>query len=231
MLIVFDCESAAGSPCSHVQGRKHSLAVVRMPDHLLSEYAKARLSPHVAIIAVTPSVNDPFGALAYQTYNNFIITTDEIADSIHASGGAKSKAKIIRTPASRWPTAWNTDFAGAQEREDAALVLEAAALFRVDEKFVRASVDDYLGKKSAGSISLAKKFKGVSFYNDASSERPLATLAALRSLSAESFAGDPNGGTILVMGGASTDADYGPLLRNVSQYAKAVVPVPGAQAR
>lgn len=224
---ILDCESSVGSLALLAKAKKDSVVIVRMPDYLLAEYGKARLSPHVAIMAAAPSLLDPFAALAYQTYNNFLITTDEIADRIHDGGDHRSKAKIIRTPASRLPRSWSMAFA-EHEREDAALVFEAATLFKVDERFVRASVEDYLGKKSAGTIALVKKVKGVAFYDDSSSEQPIATLAALRSLSAGSFAGDPNGGTILIMGGASTEADYEPLLKTVSQYARAVVLVPGS---
>src|ERR1019366_6602586 len=94
-----------------------------------------------------------------------------------------NKAKIIRTRASRVPAEWGITFKGEYEREDAALVLETAFLFKIDEKFVRAAASDYTEKKSPGSIIFVKKIKNISFYDDSSSERPEATLAALRALS------------------------------------------------
>jgi UDP-N-acetylmuramoylalanine--D-glutamate ligase len=73
---------------------------------------------------------------------------------------------------------------------------------------------------------LVKKAKNVSFYDDSSSERPEATLAALKALSSSSS--DPTTATILIMGGAETGADYDLLLKNIAQYAKSVVLVPGS---
>jgi UDP-N-acetylmuramoylalanine-D-glutamate ligase len=201
-----------------------------MPNHFLAEYAKARLSPSVAVIAVAPSTQDSFSALsqtlAHQTYNSFIVTTDDIADMIHNSDEHHNKSKIIRTRASRVPAEWGISFKGEYEREDAALVLETAFLFKIDEKFVRDAALDYADKKSPGSIIFVKKVKNVSFYDDSSSERPLATLAALRALSSSST--DPGTATILIMGGAETGANYDLLLRNISQYAKVLVLVPGS---
>ena len=206
------------------------MILVRMPDHSLAEYAKSRISPSVAVIAVAPSTPEPFSdlskTLCHQTYNSFIVTTDDIADMIHNSDEHRNKAKIIRTRAGRVPAEWGIAWKGEHEREDAALVLETASLFKIDEKFVRDAVVDYTEKKSPGSIILVKKSKNVSFYDDSSSERPEATLAALKALSSSSS--DPTTATILIMGGAETGADYELLLKNIAQYAKVVVLVPGS---
>ena len=227
---VIDCESSGGSLAILSRIKKDGLVIVRIPDHFLAEYGKARLSPSVAVIAVAPSTPDSFSALtqtlAYQTYNSFIVTTDDIADMIHNSDEHHNKAKIIRTRASRVPAEWGISFKGEYEREDAALVLETAFLFKIDEKFVRDAAMDYAEKKSPGSIICVKKVKNVSFYDDSSSERPIATMAALRALSSSSS--DPSTATILIMGGAETGADYDLLLKNISQYAKVLVLVPGS---
>ena len=66
----------------------------------------------------------------------------------------------------------------------------------------------------------------MAFYDDSSSERPEATLAALKALSSSSS--DPTTATILIMGGAETGADYDLLLKNISQYTKVLVLVPGS---
>jgi UDP-N-acetylmuramoylalanine-D-glutamate ligase len=228
---IIDCEYSNGSLAILSRIKKDGLVIVRMPDYSLAEYARARLSPSVAIIAVAPSTPDPFSTmsktLAYQTYNSFIITTDEIADMIHNSDEYRNKAKIVRTRAGRFPREWGISFRGEHEREDAALVLETASLFKIDENFVRAAALDYTGKKSPGGIIFIKKVKGVAFYDDSSSERPEATLAALRALSSSPL-GNPGADTILIMGGAETGADYDLLLQNISQYTKVLVLVPGS---
>jgi UDP-N-acetylmuramoylalanine-D-glutamate ligase len=227
---IIDCEYSGGSIAVLSKVKKDGMIIVRMPDYSLNEYVKAGLSPSVAIIAIAPSAPDPFSALSktlsHQTYNSFIITTDDIADMIHDSDEHHNKAKTIRTRASRVPAEWKIAFRGEHEREDVALVLEACSLFKIDEKFVREAAIDYTEKKSPGSIIFVKKVKNVYFYDDSSSERPEATLAALRALSSSSS--DPNASTILIMGGADAGADYDLLLKNIYQYAKVLVLVPGS---
>ena len=227
---VIDCEYSGGSLAILSKIKKDGMIIVRIPDYSLAEYVRARLSPSVAIIAIAPSAPDPFSALsktlAYQTYNSFIVTTDDIADMIHNSDEHRNKAKIIRTRASRVPTEWDIVFRGEHEREDTALVLEAASLFKIDDTFVRDAAIDYTEKKSPGSIILVKKAEGVSFYDDSSSERPEATLAALKALSSSSS--DPTTATILIMGGAETGVDYDLLLKNIAQYTKTIILVPGS---
>lgn len=230
MPFVIDCEYSGGSLAILAKIKKDGMIIVRIPDYMLHEYGKAGLSPSVAIIAVAPSAPDPLAALsktlAHQTYNSFIITTDEIADMIHNFEDHRNKAKIIRTRSGRVSTEWGIPFRGEHEREDTALVLETASLFKIDEKFVRDAAADYSTKKSPGSIVLVKKIKNVAFYDDSSSERPESTLAALRALS--TYSTDPTSCTVLIMGGAETEADYEPLMKNLSQYAKTVVLVPGS---
>ena len=227
---VIDCEYSGGSLAILSKIKKDGMILVRMPDHSLAEYAKSRISPSVAVIAVAPSTPEPFSdlskTLSHQTYNSFIVTTDDIADMIHNSDEHRNKAKIIRTRAGRVGGEWGIAWRGEHEREDTALVLETASLFKIDDKFVRAAALDYTEKKSPGSIILVKKVKGVSFYDDSSSERPESTLAALRALASSSS--DPTSATILIMGGAETEADYDILLQNMSQYAKTLVLVPGS---
>ena len=184
----------------------------------------------MAVIAVAPSAPDSLSALsktlAHQTYNSFIITTDEIADMIHSFDEHRNKAKIIRTRAGRIPAEWGVPWKGEYEREDAALVLEAASLFKIEERFVRDTALDFSKKKSPGGIFFVKKVKNVSFYDDSSSERPEATLAALRALASSSS--DPTSSTVLIMGGAEMGANYEALLKKLSQYTKTVVLVPGS---
>jgi len=227
---VIDCEGSGGSLPILSKIKKDGMILVRIPDQSLNEYMRAHLNPSVAVIAVAPSSPDQFSALvktlSYQTYNSFVITTDEIADMIHDSDLHRNKAKIIRTRASRVPAEWGIAWRGDHEREDAALVLETASLFKIDDRFVRAAALDYTEKKSPGSVLAVKKTKGVSFYDDSTSEGPEATLAALRALSSSSS--DPVAATVLIMGGAETGADYSGLMKSLAQYARTVVLVPGS---
>jgi len=223
--VVMDHESGNGSLALLPKLKKDGMVIVRMPDRLLGEYAKARMSPQVVVMAATPAVDDPFGVLAHQTYNSFIVTTDEIADLLHDEGTNRNKAKIMRVPLSRFPKEWGVAFSGEHEREDAALVIEAASLFKIDERYVRAAAEEYSAKKVAGGINMVKKVKKVAFYDDSSSERPEATLAALRGLSAS---GGPSVGIVLIMGGAAAETDYEPFLDTIPQYVKSVVLIPGS---
>ncbi|MDE2188250.1 MAG: hypothetical protein KGJ35_00770 [Patescibacteria group bacterium] len=224
MPLLVDCESTSGSLSVLSKAKKDSLVLIRMPDYLLAEYDKIHFAPHIAIMAVSPAVKNPFALMAYQTYTNFLITTDELADAFHDSAPERKNTKIIRTSASRFPSEWHSITLNQYEREDAALVLETASLFKIDRSFVKNAIEEYAAKKNVGGMRFVKKSKGVLFYDDSLSDRPEATVAALRFLSGN---GDP-GAITLIMGGATVDTDYELLLTAISQYARQVVLVPGS---
>jgi UDP-N-acetylmuramoylalanine--D-glutamate ligase len=174
-----------------------------------------RISPHVAVITSVVS----FKVLGFQTYNNFIVATDDVVDAIKKEIPVISKAKMLRVRSGLVPNTWNINNIFSHNAENVALAMQTAELFKVSPDIIRGVSENFIGLK--GHIEFVKKINNIEFYNDSASVSPLSTLAALRSLSV-----DRN--VVLIVGGAYTGYDYDELLKNISQYASTIVLVPGS---
>lgn len=174
------------------------VVLARIPEQMMKEYYGAHVSPHVAVIT-TPTKS--YSILEHQTYNNFIVAPNSVVDAIKASPHPTSKAKILRT-----------------RPENSALALQAAELFKVNAEMAQKVLQSFNGLKAHQ--ELVKKIHDVEFYNDSASVTPLATLAALRTLSF-------NKNIVLILGGAYTGYDYDTLIREIPTYASTVILLPG----
>jgi UDP-N-acetylmuramoylalanine-D-glutamate ligase len=184
------------------------------------------MSPHVAIFTTVPakgSYNDsPFEILVRQTYNNFIVASDSVIDAIHTFK-FQPKAKMLRTKASLIPEDWR--FVGSSngerghDRDNAALALQAAKLFKVTDESAQDILEAW--KPLKGRLESVKKVKNVEFYNDTASVSPGSTLAGIRCLSDKR-------NLVLIMGGADTGSDYGGLYGVIPQCAHTVILLPGS---
>ena len=183
------------------------VVLARIPEELINEYHTAHISPHVAIITSLSSINTHevkkiSSLLEFQTYNNFIIASDEVIDSIKEQVKFTPKAKMLRT-----------------KGKNSTLATQAAELFKVNSEICQTVVDEFTGLK--GHQELVKKMNGIEYYNDASSISPMSTLYALRDLS-------NNKNVVLILGGAYTGYDYGDLIKNIPEYAHTVILLPGS---
>jgi len=106
---VADPESGEGILAHLKKIRNGDILIMRIEEHMMRELENVRISPHVAIYTSQLSrfsYNDsPFDILKYQTYNNFIIGSDEIIDSTRLYK-FQTKAKMLRTKASLIPDSW-----------------------------------------------------------------------------------------------------------------------------
>lgn len=168
-------------------------------DDMMGEYSSARLSPHVAVFT---SLTKSFDILKPQTYNNFIVASDVVVDAIKSKSDLVTKAKILRTRA-----------------HNRALVLQTSELFKVSSELATKVLDEFSGLKAH--CELVKRIAGVEFYNDSAAITPGATLAALRTLSIEK-------NIVLILGGAYTGYDYSTLIKEIPQYVRTVVLLPGS---
>ena len=205
--------------------KKDDLIVARIPGAMIPAYNSARISPHVAVFttfAGWPSARmaDRIAhILEFQTYNNFIIGNDLAIDQIREDAGIKPKAKMLRTHVTSVPLEWDVKYRGPYDRENAALAVQVAELFKVPVETTEQMLGEWNGLD--GRLSLVKKVAGIEFYNDSCAVTPMATLAALRAIS-------QNKNVTLILGGAATGDSYAELLDTVSQYATTVVLVPGS---
>ena len=214
-LFFIDPDSSNGS-LTHLKKIKNGdIVLARIPDNLIQHYYDIHISPHVAVI--TSAI--PFNILDFQTYNNFIVSTDEVVDMIKTVEGFTSKAKILRTRPNMIPSDWGIELKALHHRENMALVLQTSELFKVPQEIVKNMVLSDQGPK--GSIEFVKKVGGAEYYNDSNSITPWSTVSAIRYLSS-------GRNIILILGGAYTGHDYSDLIKNVSQYVHTIILLPGS---
>ena len=214
-LFIIDPESMGGSIAHLKKIKKGDVIIVRIPEHLLDHYYHIRMSPHVAII--TSSI--PLKILEFQTYNNFIIASDDIVDEIRVEANSISKAKILRTRASSIPRDWGIEGKIIHNQENCALAIQASELFKVSKDIMKDIIHDFFGLR--GHIELIKKVGGIDFYNDSASVSPNSTLSAIKFLSI-------NKKIIAILGGAYTGYDYTKLIKDLPQFVSTLILLPGS---
>jgi len=221
-LFVVDSESANGV-LTHLRKIKNGdIVIMRVIDEMIPELYDMRISPHVAIFTTVPttrgSLASPFDVLSYQTYNNFIVASDEVID-VARSMQIQPRAKMLRTKATLIPNEWGFEGRGSHDRMNASLALEAARLFKVDDDVAH---HIFIGWKALkGRLELIKKIKGVEFFNDTMSMTPDSTLAGIISLSQ-----DRN--VILILGGADGGYEYCALYSQLPRHVHTIVNIPGS---
>ncbi len=221
-LFVVDPESADGVLVHLKKIKSGDIVLMRIVDHILQEMSTLRISPHVAIFTTIPPKNSyttsPFEILAYQTYNNFIIASDEVIDATRLSK-FQPRAKMLRTKASLIPADWGFLGRGPHDYSNAALALQAAKLFKVDNDIARHILGNWKALK--GRLELVKKVKNIEFYNDTMSMTPDATLAGITALS-------EGRNVILIFGGSEVGYEYNKLYAELSRYVHTVISIPGS---
>jgi|GEM_PF-409544 UDP-N-acetylmuramoylalanine--D-glutamate ligase len=165
-----------------------------------------------------------FNILEFQTYNNFIIGSDAVIDEIRENPVIEPKAKMLRTGANIVPADWQVRYRGSYDRDNVALALRTAELFKISLETARAAIEAWKGLK--GRLELVKKVAGIEFYNNTAASTATATLAALRAISETK-------NVVLIMGGASAETltlgeSYIELVENIPQYASSVILIPGS---
>lgn len=230
-----DPESDKGILAPLKKMKNGDIALIRIIEPMMRELRDMRISPHVAVFTTMPPAGSydqsPFEILANQTYNNFMIAPDEIIDAVH-NFKYQLKAKMLRTKASIVPDYWGlggslsggkagekTGEFRSYDRENAALALQAARLFKVSDDAAKKVLKNW--KPLKGRLEPVKKVKNVEFYNDTASVSPDSTIAGIRSLS-------DNRNLVLIMGGADAGRDYRELYGVLPQCAHTVVLLPGS---
>lgn len=221
-FFVIDPESKSGI-LSHLKKVKSSdIILARMVPKIMKELAGMRISPHVAVFTTVPSVGSydkfPFEILNYQTYNNFIVGTDQVIDSIHASKNPV-KAKMLRTKSTLVPLSWGFEAKTEYDRDNGSLALQTAQLFKITDDDARPVFQSW--KPLKGRLEFVKKVKNVEFYNDTASICPHSTGSAVQALSEEK-------NIILIVGGADGGWDYGLLHAIIPRFVRTLILIPGS---
>ncbi len=221
-LFIIDFDNADGVMSSLKKIRSNDVVLARIDGPMTSELYDIRISPHIAVFTTDLSKDayrdSPFEILTYQTYNNFVVASDEVIDKTHKFG-FQPKAKMLRTKPNIIPDTWDFAGKGLHDRDNAALAIQVAKLFKLDEEIIQSVLESW--KPLKGRLELVKKVKGVDFYNDTASISPASTQAGLLSLSG-------NRNIILIMGGADVGQDYRSLFSSLPQYIHTLIVVPGS---
>ncbi len=225
-MFSLDVESGEGILATLKKIKSGDIVLVRILEQMMQELYDMRVSPHVAVFTTVPPkgsyTGSPFEILAYQTYNNFIIASDEVIDAIHTFK-FQPKAKMLRTKSSIIPATWTFGTKGLapwnHDRDNASLALQAARLFKVPDEVCQSFMEKW--KPLKGRLELVKKIKNIEFYNDTASVSPDATIAAIRSIA-------KNRNLVLILGGADGRKDYKELFGLLPLYAHAVILLPGS---
>ncbi len=219
---VINLESGDGVLPALKKLKNGDIVAMRVPERMMSEVHGLHLSPQVAVFTTVPPEGSykeaPFEILRSQTYNNYVIGSDHVIDTVRTSE-PQVKAKMLRTKSSLVPEDWMPLGHTAYDREDAALAFQAARLFEVSDE----TAEDILShwKPLKGRLEPVKKIKSVEFFNDTASVSPHATIAGMSILSQ-----DKN--LVLIMGGADKGADYRELYPALSQYIHTLIVLPGS---
>jgi len=225
-LFNLDPESGDGILSALKKIKSGDIALIRIVEPMMRELYDMRVSPHVAVFTtVIPKNyydNSPFEILTYQTYNNFIVASDDVIDAIHLYK-FQPKAKMLRTKPSIVPESWilSVKESGpwSHDRDNAALALQVAKLFKVPDEVSESIFEKW--KPLKGRLELIKKIKNIEFYNDTASISPDSTIAGIRSI-----ASDRN--LVLILGGVDAGRDYRELYAILPQYAHTVILLPGS---
>jgi len=225
-FFTIDPESDEGILAHLKKIKSGDIVLVRIIESMMKELYDIRSSPHVAIFTTLPpptSYNQiPFEILSYQTYNNFIIASDEIIDATHKLK-FQPKAKMLRTKSSLVPLDWEVQGRGLHDRDNASLALQAARLFKVGDNDAQSLLEKW--KALRGRIEPVKKVKNIEFYNDTASVSAGSTKVALTCLA-------QNKNVVLIFGGMDTgvdgNMDYKGLYTQIPECAHSVILVPGS---
>lgn len=221
-LFVIDPESPSGAVAHLKKVKNGDIVLMRITEQLMPEIHALRISPHVAVFTSVPAgksyTTDPFEILVYQTYNNFIVASDEVIDAARA-GGSLPRAKMLRTKATYLPAQWEFSGRGPHDRANAALALQAARLFKLDDDMAEEAIASW--KPLKGRLDPVKKVKGMTWYNDTASETPEATRTSLAAVA-------EGKNVILIFGGADGGHSYAHLYSDLARTVRSIVLLPGS---
>lgn len=212
---------------------KGDAIVVRIPESQVPMYVESRICPNVLVISsLQRTIGTHRGApqqrfnlkelcgqiLAMQTYNSFLVASDEVIDSLkmYVEG---QRSKILRTGIAVIPEDWLLQVDGQHMRENVALVIRVGELFKVPLDTTREVVEAFTGLK--GRLEPVKRAAGeVKVYNDSYSTCMLSVMTAVVTCNN----GSP---VVLITGGRGSDITT-QALKFLESYVSKIIFLPGS---
>ncbi len=208
------------------------IIVMELSSWQLQGFNDAKISPQIAVFTnflndhlnyykddVQKYFDDKATIFKYQTSNNFLVTGNDTLETIKTKINFGIKSKIVLASPQDVPASWKLKIKGYHNEENVALAKVVGEVLKIDESVIKQAVEEFKG--APGRLEHIRTFNGVEIYNDTTSTTPDATLVALKSLAS-------NKNIILILGGSDKCLDMSILISNISQYAKAVVMLPGS---
>lgn len=213
---VIDPELGEGTLLHLKKIKSGDIVIMRIVSSMMHEITALKWSPQIAVFATLPQSG--FEIIGFQTYNNYVVGNDVVIDAVRSSG-YHSKAKMLRTKSAMIPDTWLPNARTPHDRDNAALALEVARIFKVTDEIAEPIV--YKWKPLKGRLEVLKKVKGIEFINDAASVSPVSTVAGI-------CCSATGKNMVLILGGADRGADYRELYAAMKEYVHTAIVLPGS---
>jgi UDP-N-acetylmuramoylalanine--D-glutamate ligase len=221
-FFIIDPESDEGILAHLKKIKSGDIVLARIIEPMMKELSDIRISPHVAVFTTVPTKNayrqNPFEILSFQTYNNFIVASDVVIDETHRLN-FQARAKMFRTRNSIVPADWVFEGRGLHDKENAALALETARLFKTTDDDAREVLESWKPLKNR--LEPVKKVRGIEIFNDSASVCEWSTHTALSCLAV-------NRNAVLIFGGANSGINYSALYKKIEQSVHTLILLPGS---
>ncbi len=183
-----------------------------MPDHM--NYYKNSMKKYF---------NDKANIFKYQTKDGVLIIRPGMKKFIK---NADTKGKLIVVN-KRDVIDWRFSVPGVHHLENLACAVEVAKQFSIPKTKIKKVIENFKGLE--GRMQLLRTYKGIKIYNDNNATTPEATVAGLEALSTpEPGSGvDIKNKVILICGGADKDLPLDDLAKNINEYCKEIITIPG----
>ncbi len=207
------------------------IVVLELDSWQLQGFAERKVSPHIAVFTtflpdhlnyyhsdLDAYLDDKANIFKFQKPDDFLVLGSQAAGLVLEKYSGAIASTVLETGTVFLPQEWKVNIPGLHNRYNAALALQVAKLFNINEKDTREVIEQFKGVP--GRLELIREYNGISIYNDTTATTPDATLAALRA-----FGTMKN--TVLIMGGADKNLNMGHLFLDMPAYVKAIVTLPG----
>jgi UDP-N-acetylmuramoylalanine-D-glutamate ligase len=207
--------------------KREDIVIVELDEPTMKKYDEAGINLQIivctSILPVThhkeiAHAHDMAISCKRQTSNNYLVIGEDTYEHVKKNTPFSIKSKLVFKQAEDVPRAWSIPFKGYHNKENVALALGVADIFKVPEEGLQRILETL--KVLPGRLQSLGKVKGIEVYNDASARTPGATLAALRTLSR-------NKNVTLIIGGQDNGFNVRFLLPHLKEYCSGIVLLAG----
>lgn len=207
------------------------IAVLELDSWQLQGFHEVGVSPHIAVFtnfmpdhlnyysgSMRTYFKDKSAIFSHQTQGDILIASEEATAQIKKYYAKNIASTLVVVPAPRGKGEKGFLMPGEHNRLNGALAIAAASALGVPEEEAYALAKHFKGVP--GRLEYMKDVRGVAVYNDTTATTPDAVLAGLRALA-------KGKNIVLIWGGADKQLKQDLLLKELPEYVKALVLLPG----